>query len=331
LKSILFFFFFKFNHKKLEIMKKMTKDEVDPELRKYIISIPNWFITNSFGRKISYILRRLLLKNKKNNNVKINEICLNNGLELRIYLPINLKSSAGLLWIHGGGMVTGDPKDTDILMIDTADQLGITIVAPRYRHAPENPFPAHLDDCFSTWQWMLDPKCGLSLDKNKIAVGGLSAGGGLAACLVHKIYDLNGVMPVAQWLFCPMLDDRTATLKNLDSIKHYVWNNKLNRFGWSSYLGTDFGTSSVPQYAVPARRENLSGLPPAWIGIGNIDLFYEEDRKYAQRLQKAGVEVTFIEVPNAFHGFEIIGNETGLAQKFLGESKQWLKKHLDIN
>jgi acetyl esterase/lipase len=311
-------------------LKKITNADVAPELQRYILRLPNWLITNSFARNAVGKIRFLIIGKEKNDHITIQEQTIENGLSLRIYTPTTKSSGAALLWIHGGGMVTGDPKDNDNLVGATAQELGILIVAPRYRHAPEHPFPAHLDDCLATWQWMLHSSDVLKIEVQRIAVGGQSAGGGLAASLVQKIHDMGGIQPRAQWLYCPMLDDRTAAKHELDGLAHIIWNNQLNRFGWSAYLGMAAGSDNVPQYAVPARREQLAGLPPAWIGIGDIDLFYEEDKEYAQRLQAAGVEVTFDEVPKAFHGFEILGWKTPIAQAFLRKSRAWLKATLEI-
>lgn len=310
--------------------KKITNADVAPELQRYIIRLPNWLITNSFARKAAGKIRFLIIGKEKNEEVTIQERTIESGLVLRIYTPKTKASGAALLWIHGGGMVTGDPKDNDNLMAATAQELGIVVIAPRYRHAPEHPFPAHLDDCLATWQWMLHTSDVLKIDVQRIAVGGQSAGGGLAASLVQKIHDMGGIQPRAQWLYCPMLDDQTASKHELDAFAHIIWNNQLNRFGWSAYLGMAAGSDNVPEYAVPARRKQLAGLPPTWIGIGDIDLFYQEDKAYAQRLQAAGVEVTFDEVPKAFHGFEILGCKTPIAQAFLKKSREWLKEKLEI-
>jgi acetyl esterase/lipase len=308
---------------------KITKEDVAPELREYIIDLPNWVITNTIARKILGKLRFLVIGKVTFDDVTIEELTTPEGVEFRLYKPQKRLSEGALLWIHGGGMVTGDPKDNDIIMGETARSLGIIIVAPRYRHAPEYRFPAHLDDSFAAWQWLLDSAEVLQIDKNRLAIGGQSAGGGLTASLVQKIYDLGGVQPVAQWLYCPMLDDRTATQKELDSMNHFIWNNHRNRFGWSAYLGVEAGATNVPTYSVPARREDLRGFPPTWIGIGDIDLFYEEDKKYAERLRAAGVEVTFDEVPKAYHGFEILAIKTPMAQAFLKRSREWLRMKLN--
>jgi acetyl esterase/lipase len=156
------------------------------------------------------------------------------------------------------------------------------VVSADYRLAPEHPYPAPLDDCLAAWTWLQDNSPARGVDPTRVAIGGQSAGGGLAASLVQRVHDDPGAaQPVAQWLFCPMLDDRTAAERKLDATKHILWNNTSNRMGWRSYLGVEPGAASTPEYAVPSRRADLAGLPPTWIGTGDIELFYDENRAYA--------------------------------------------------
>ena len=121
---------------------------------------------------------------------------------------------------------------------------------------------------------------------------------------------LKSVLLEQEWLLLLPLSgtgpglDRTAARHELDSVNHRIWNNRSNRAGWSWYLGHPPGKPEVPQYAVPARRKDLAGLPPAWIGVGDIDLFYDESRQYSARLDEAGVDQQLYVVPMAPHGFE---------------------------
>jgi acetyl esterase/lipase len=198
-------------------------------------------------------------------------------VSVRLYYPAVRRSMAALFWIHGGGLVIGRAVQDDRMCTRTARELGILVVSVEYRKAPEHPFPAALDDCAAGWLWLQREAKHFGVDPTKVAVGGESAGGGLAASLAQQLHDSGETAPFAQWLFCPMLDDRTAGRRELDGVNHFVWNNRLNRFGWRSYLGVEPGSECVPAYAVPSRREDLRGLPQAWIGVGDIDLFYEED------------------------------------------------------
>jgi acetyl esterase/lipase len=246
---------------------------------------------------------------------------------VRMYRPARRASTAALLWIHGGGMIQGRAIQDDRICGATAARLGIVVVSAEYRLAPEHPFPVPLDDCRTAWTWLRDHASELGVDPGRVAVGGESAGGGLAAALAQRLHDEGG-QPAAQWLLCPMLDDRTAARHDLDAVRHYVWNNRANRFGWRSYLGTRPGAPEPPPYAVPARRDDLAGLPPAWIGVGDIDLFYDEDRAYAERLRAAGVPVTFHSVPGGPHGFEAWAPSSTIARTFIATAHDWLRTAL---
>jgi acetyl esterase/lipase len=253
------------------------------------------------------------------------------GLGIRTYRPRAIRSPAALLWIHGGGMVIGRATQNDRLCGDIARTLGIRVVSVEYRKAPEHPFPAPLDDCHAGWAWLQAGGSRLGIDPGRVVIGGESAGGGLAASLVQRLHDEGGAQPIGQLLFCPMLDDRTAARHELDAIDHPVWNNRRNRFGWRSYLGAEPGSASVPPGAVPARRDDLAGLPPAWIGVGDLELFREEGVAYATRLREAGVTVELDVVPGAVHGFEVWAPDTTLAREHLGRACAWLGRTLGLD
>ena len=225
-------------------------------------------------------------------------------------------------------MMIGSPAMDDVLLANAASELDIVIVSPDYKLAPENPYPAAVDDCHSAWTWLQSNLSELQIAGDRIAIGGESAGGGLAAGLVLRLHDEGGPQPVAQWLFCPMLDDRTALNRSLDDVDHFVWNNKMNLVGWSSYLGKTLGTDQVPVYAAPARRTNLSGLPKTWIGVGDVELFFEEDKAYANKLSAAGVACELDIVSGAPHAFEGLAPDSQLAKDYLTRAKSWLKAAL---
>lgn len=285
------------------------------------------------SKRFSRILGRLgprLLRTPAVPGVSVRNVRVG-GLRLRNYEPERAVAGAGMLWIHGGGLVIGAAKQDDNLCMSTASRLGIRIVSVDYRLAPEFPFPAALDDALAAWLWMQHNAPKLGFDPRRVVVAGESAGGGIAASLVQRLHDRGGVQPVAQWLFAPMLDDRTAAQVDLDGRDHPVWNNRSNRFGWASYLNSEPGADVVPPYAVPARRENLSGLPPAWLYAGDSELFRDEIVDYAARLRAAGVPVEFEIVTGAAHGFENWANETALAQDLVKRAQNWLSSTLGID
>lgn len=229
------------------------------------------------------------------------------GIGVRLHRPAPpVDTAPALLWIHGGGYVMGSARQDDQLCRRFSNELGITVAAVDYRLAPEHPYPAGLDDCYAALTWLT----GLpAVDPTRIAIGGASAGGGLAAALALLARDRGEVAPACQLLVYPMLDDRSAALPA--DRRYRLWTPRSNRFGWTSYLG-----DADPQLAVPARRDDLAGLAPAWIGVGTCDLFHDEDLAYAERLQQAGVPCQLEVVPGAFHGFDALARKSRVAQAF---------------
>ena len=242
-------------------------------------------------------------------------ITLSSGAGVRLFRPAHEAGGAtepapALLWIHGGGYVIGNAQMDDPVCAEFSKKLGITVASVEYRLAPEYPYPASLEDCYSALTWL----AGLpTVDPGRVAIGGASAGGGLAAALALLAHDRGssgqGVTPAFQLLVYPMLDDRSWI--TADNPNYRLWSRRANRFGWTAHLG-----DADPQVAVPARRDDLSGLPPAWIGVGTNDLFHDEDLAYADRLKAAGVPCDVELVPGAFHGFDIWASKSPVSQRF---------------
>lgn len=251
------------------------------------------------------------------------------GLYARLHSPVDAGPSCSrgaLLWIHGGGLVLGDPRQDDVMCSKIAATLGIVVLAPRYRLAPQHRFPAALDDCRAAYDWLVANAGTLGIDPTRIAIGGDSAGGGLAASLVQLLSDEKPGSVAAQWLLEPMLDDRTGADGRNDDPPEYFWKAADNRFGWGAYLGMAPGSLQVPRYAVAARYEGTSALPPAWIGVGMEDLFLDECRAYARRLQEAGGTAELVCVPGAPHGFFGLAPKAAISQRFLNGAVDWLRK-----
>ena len=303
----------------------MDLERVDPALRPAlrrtpVLDIENRLVLALLGGPVSRLVPGRRVEGVERRTVRDGDV------RVRLYTPAEPTGSV-LLWIHGGGLVVGSARMDDRLCGETARQLGVTIVSVDYRLAPKHPFPAALDDCRAAWAWLGAHAGELGVDPDRVAIGGQSAGGGLAACLVQRLHD-DGAAVAAQWLFCPMLDDRTAAERAHDATGHHVWNNRSNLVGWSSYLGEAPGAASVPPYAVAARREDLSGLPPTWIYTSDIELFHDEDVAYARRLEAAGVEVDLQVVRAAPHGFEAWATDTPLAQELFANARAWLGARL---
>ena len=253
------------------------------------------------------------------------------GARLRIYRPKSqIGTAPALFWIHGGGYIQGSPIQDEGFAIAVARQLNITVASVRYRLAPKHPNPAAIEDAYAGLRWLFAHAAERDIDPTRIAVGGASAGGGLAAGLVLYAHDKGEVRPAFQLLRYPMLDDRTV-LRDLDDRKARLWTAQNNRYGWTAYLGQQPGSDGVSEYSAPARRENLSGLPPAWIGVGTLDLFHDEDVEYARRLTEAGVPVSFTTVPGAFHGFDaILFGKTRVVTEFQRTQIEALRRGLGV-
>lgn len=229
-----------------------------------------------------------------------------------------------LVWIHGGGFVMGSARQDDVLCGRFARDLGAVVVSVDYRLAPEHPYPAALDDCVAACTFVRREAAALGVDPARVAVGGMSAGGGLAAALALRLHDEGHPPLVGQVLSYPMLDDRTL-LREVDPGPLRLWSPASNRFGWTAYLPWPPGSGSVPDHAAPARRAELRGLPPTWLGVGTHDLFHDEDLAYAARLRDAGVPVVTEVVPGAFHAFDALLPGAPVSRAFYASQVGWLR------
>jgi acetyl esterase/lipase len=255
------------------------------------------------------------------------------AVSLRVYRP-KAEATApipALFWIHGGGFIGGSPEQDERTNIAFVRELGITVAAVRYRLSPDHAAPAALHDAYAGLRWLFDHAEERGIDAERIAVGGASAGAGLAAGLALYARDLGEVAPAFQLLIYPMLDDRTVTRTDHDTKHVRVWTAGSNRFAWQSYLGQAPGGPDVSPYAAPARREDLSGLPPAWIGVGTLDLFHDEDVVYAERLAAAGVPCQLFLVDGAFHGFDALFTRAAVTGDFWREQARALRAGLAIS
>jgi acetyl esterase/lipase len=235
------------------------------------------------------------------------------GVSVRLVRPPTSDGPApALLWIHGGGLVMGRAAMDEAFCRFAAARLGAVVASVEYRLAPEHPYPTPLHDCHAALEWLAGRP---DVDAGRVAVSGASAGGGLAAATALLARERGAVRPAFQLLVYPMLDDRTVLRPGADR-RLRMWDEASNRFGWRSYLGAAAGGADVPALAAPARAADLSGLPPAWIGVGDLDLFHDEDVDYARRLREAGVAVELVEVPGAYHGFDMVERNAGVSRAF---------------
>lgn len=218
---------------------------------------------------------------------------------------------------HGGGFVMGDAASGIGALQPVAAALDCVIVTVDYRIAPETTWSGSVEDNYAALKWVHDHATDIGADHSRIAVMGESAGGGHAALLAITARDRGEVPLVFQALTYPMLDDRTgSTVTPAAPIGCMGWTAPSNRFGWQAFLGQTPGGARVPAAAVPARVADVKGLPPAWIGVGSIDLFVDEDVAFARRLIDAGIAVELAVVPGAFHGFDIMAPQTAVVRRF---------------
>jgi acetyl esterase/lipase len=232
-----------------------------------------------------------------------------------------------VLWIHGGGYIVGSPQMEAFGTGRLARDLGVVTVSPDYRLAPEHPFPAALDDSMETLRWMRANADELGIDADRIAVMGASAGGGLAAAVAQRSHD-EGIPLRAQVLVYPMIDDRAALRDDHSGRGRFLWTPAANRFGWTAYLGREPRMSDAPEYAAPARRTDLTGLPRAWVGVGELDLFYDEDVDYAERLRASGVPCELITVPGMYHGADGLASKAQSMKDFRRGMTEHLRNYL---
>lgn len=260
-------------------------------------------------------------------------------LLVRIYRPTQIQGPlAGLLWIHGGGYLLGTADMSDQRQAEMALAGECLVVSVEYRLAPEHPFPAPLDDCYAALTWLAANAAELGVDAARIAIGGASAGGGLAAGLALLARDRGEVNVVFQLLIYPMIDDRNTTHSSHFMTMDGFWNRSLNLAGWNAYLGNAYlgnkepgkepGGANVSPYAAATRATDLAGLPPAFIPVGELDLFLDENIEYAQRLLQAGVPAELQIYRGAYHGSEGMVPQAAVSQRCLSDIDAALRRAL---
>ena len=226
---------------------------------------------------------------------------------VRVYAPHAPPPAGGrpaLLDIHGGGFAVGSIEMEHAFATHLARDVGAVVVTPEYRLAPEHPYPAGLDDCAATLAWMHERADALGVDRTRVAVGGQSAGGGLAAALALRARDDGGPSICFQFLGIPELDHRLGTASMRAFVDTPMWNLASAERSWAYYLGPDI--TEVSPYASPAIAEDLRGLPPAYVTTMEFDPLRDEGITYAMRMMDAGVSVELHSYPGTFHGSALV-------------------------
>lgn len=300
--------------------------DVEPELRNPVLP----FVTVTYSSRTLPLIRPVYrVRSSPGSGVNVATRAIGDrGMRVLITTPHGHRTKRpAVLSPHGGGMIVGSPQLEQMTSGRLARELGAVVVSPDYRLAPESPFPAALDDCMATLQWMRENADDLGIDDERIAVVGRSAGGGLAAAVAQRSHD-EGFTLRAQGLLYPMLDDRTALNDDDEGRGRFVWTPDTNRFAWTAYLGREPRRSDAPPYAAPARRDDLSGLPPAWIGVGELDLYYLEDVAYAEKLRACGVPCELITVPRMYHAADGFVPKAPSMETFIRSLVNHVKAHL---
>lgn len=236
--------------------------------------------------------------------------------------------AAGVLWIHGGGYISGMKEMVYISRaVELVKSFGAVVVSPGYRLAPFSPYPAAIDDCYAALLYMKEHAAELWVRENQLMVGGESAGGGLCAAVCIKTRDTGEVNVAFQMPLYPMLDDRDTETSRDNHGR--VWNTWKNHFGWRCYLrGTDRET--LPPYAAPARVENMEGLPPAYTFVSTGEPFYAETLEYIRRLKDCGIPASVDVYETDVHAFDMMCPKDALsieAARRFNESFAYAQAH----
>lgn len=260
--------------------------------------------------------------------IKYRRIPTPSGRKMRVLIlkpkQMNTEPGPGVLWLHGGGYLTGMPEMAYMSRaIDLVLQCGAVVVSPAYRLSAFHPYPAALSDCYAALLYMKKHAAELEIRQNQIMVGGESAGGGLTAALCMYVRDKGTVNIAFQMPLYPMLDceDTESSRDNHEK----VWNTRRNHQAWALYLRSLKG-KKVPSYASPARRRDYSGLPPAYTFVGDIEPFYQETLNYIENLKNAGVPAEVDVYPGFYHAYDMMEPKTdeakAAAERFVQKFKE---------
>lgn len=291
---------------------------IEPELRPVIDALPDLAMHDiSIGRKNLEQAKQQLAEagtpmNAGDPRLRITERKIPGpagapDIAVRIYTPINKESAApGFVLYHGGAFVFGDLDSEHQRCLRLAAEGGAVVINVDYRLAPENPFPAGVEDCYAALQWTADNANVLGIDTARIAVGGGSAGGALAAAVALLSRDRHGPEIAMQMLLNPVIDDRMDTPSMVAGKGLPVWDSDATRQMWNYYLKDKAAGESTSPYAAPGRSTDLSNLPSAYVLTAEHDPLRDEAIIYATRLLQAGVPTELHQMPGTVHGFDLL-------------------------
>jgi acetyl esterase/lipase len=240
---------------------------------------------------------------------------------VRIYRP--RQAQGAIVWLHGGGFVMGDLETEHPWAVRIANGSGAVLISVGYRLAPEHRFPAALDDACAVLTWTVGHAAELGIDPARIAVGGHAAGAWLAAAVALRARDQQGSPISFQLLNQPELDDRQETWSARNFIDTPFMTRDKVAASWKHYLGS----APASPYAAPARADDLSGLPPAYIASAEFDPNRDDAIAYAQRLLHAGVSVELHQWAGTFHGSQAV-TSAQVSQRQIAELAAALRRGL---
>jgi acetyl esterase len=245
------------------------------------------------------------------------------GIPVRIYTPPGPRPMPVLVYFHGGGWVTGDLDVTDSWCRIVAEWTPCIVVSVNYRHAPEHPFPAAIDDAFDATCWVAANIASRQGDASRIGVAGASAGGNLAAAVALRARDEGAPSIVLQYLIYPVIDSSMASQSYVENREGYALTAEAMQWYWDVYV-PDLADRTHP-YASPSNAKSFNDLAPAYIQTAEYDPLRDEGEDYANALQKAGVPVVLKRYDGLIHGFMSNHNEFDAAKLALIETATQLR------